>query len=184
MKKIILITAVVCAALIILPQSAQAQVSADASRLLRAARIQVLNQPLVPQDFTLQLLAGGSAALSSYKGKVVILNFWATWCPPCRDEMPSMETLYRRFKDQGLEILAVNLGENTATVRQFIQNNRHTFPVLLDSNNRISAIYGVEAIPTSYILDREGRIIARIVGAIYWDTPRVIAAFDALIKSR
>ena len=184
MKKIILIAAVVCAVFIILPQSAQAQVSADASRLLRAARIQVLNQPIVSQDFTLQLLSGGSAALSSYKGKVVILNFWATWCPPCRAEMPSMETLYQRFKNEGLEILAVNLGENQATVRQFIQNNRYTFPVPLDSNNRIGAIYGVEAIPTSYILDRDGKIIARIVGSINWDTSQVIAAFDALLRSR
>jgi len=183
MKKIILITAVICAAFIILPQSAEAQVSTDAARLLQVARIQVLNQPMVPRDFTLQLLSGASASLSSYKGKVVILNFWATWCPPCRAEMPSMENLYQRFKDNGLEILAVNMGENPITVRLFIQNNRHTFPVPLDSNNRIGALYGVEAIPTSYILDRDGKIIARIVGSIHWDTPQVITAFDALLRS-
>jgi len=184
MKKIILIAAAAFAAFFILPQSAEAQVSADAARLLRSARIQVLNQSTVPQDFNLQFLAGGNTALSSYKGKVVILNFWATWCPPCRSEMPSMETLYQRFKDEGLEILAVNLGESADTVRQFIQNNKYTFPVPMDTNNRVGTLYGVEAIPTSYILDREGKIIARVVGAIHWDTPQTIAAFDALLKSR
>ena len=161
------------------------QAPADsASRALREANIRVIDPKIKPIDFTLPLLNGGTASLSANKGKVIILNFWATWCPPCRAEMPSMETLYQRFKNEGLEILAVNLGENQATVRQFIQNNRYTFPVPLDSNNRIGAIYGVEAIPTSYILDRDGKIIARIVGSINWDTSQVIAAFDALLRSR
>jgi peroxiredoxin len=185
MKKYSLSIILLCAVfMFVLPQHTEAQVSPEAARLLREARIQVLDQRTVAQDFTLQLLTGENTTLSSYRGKVVLLNFWATWCPPCRMEMPSMETLYQRFKDQGLEILAVDLGEDINTVRQFIQNHRYTFPVLMDTNSRVGRIYGVEAIPTSFILDREGRIIARIVGAIYWDTPQVIAAFDALLRSR
>jgi len=184
MKKLILMIVTACMAVIILPHSIEAQISADAARLLRSARIQVLNQPAVPQNFTLPLLSGENAALSSYKGKVVILNFWATWCPPCRSEMPSMETLYQRFKNDGLEILAVNTGEDSNTVRQFIQNNRYTFPVPLDTSGRVSALYGVQAIPTSYIIDRTGKIVARITGAISWDTQQAISAFDALLKSR
>jgi len=170
--------------LFFLPPQINAQISQETAALFRNAKIQVLNQPMTPQEFTLSLLSGGNASLSDYKGKVVILNFWATWCPPCRAEMPSMETLYQRFNSQGLEILAVDIGENANTVRQFIQNNKYTFPVMLDSNSRISRIYGIEAIPTSYILDREGKIAARVVGSISWDTPQVFAAFQAFLAGR
>ena len=173
-----------CAALLIfLPSQAEAQVSTEAARALRDANIQVLGQRMSPNDFSLPLLAGGNASLSSYRGKVVILNFWATWCPPCRVEMPSMETLYRRFSAQGLEILAVDIGEDASSVRQFIRNAGYTFPVMFDSDNRVSSVYGIEAIPTTYIIDREGKIVGRIIGSITWDNQRVIAAIDALLKS-
>jgi len=170
--------------LILMPQQVNAQVSDEALRLLRIARIQVFTQRTEPRDFTLQLLSGGNAALSSYRGNVVILNFWATWCPPCRAEMPSMETLYQRYRNQGLEILAVDIRETTNTVRQFISTNGFSFPVLLDLDGRVSVNYGVEAIPTTYIIDREGKMIGRIVGSIHWDTPEVFAAFEALLRSR
>jgi len=165
------------------PRQADAQVSSEAERALRNANIQVLRQRPDPRDFMLPLLTGGNATLSSYKGKVVILNFWATWCPPCRTEMPSMETLYQRFNAQGLEILAVDIGEDLSTVRQFISNSGYSFPVMLDSGNRVSSVYGMKAIPTSYIIDREGKIIGRVVGGILWDNQRVITAIDALLKS-
>ncbi|MDR2542561.1 MAG: TlpA family protein disulfide reductase [Treponema sp.] len=168
---------------ILLPQLLNAQVSADASRLLRAARIQVLNQPENAQDFTLQMLNGERVSLSSYRGKVVFLNFWATWCPPCRQEMPSMEVLYQRYKEHGLEMLAVNLRENPNEVRQFIQENGYTFPVLLDLDGRVGARYGVRGIPTTLIIDRQGRIIGRLVGSIYWDTSQVFEAFEALLNN-
>jgi len=170
--------------LILIPQQIDAQVSSETARLLRAAGIHVPNQQADASDFTLPLLNGENASLSSYRGKIVILNFWATWCPPCRAEMPSMETLYQRFKNQGLEILAVDLGEPARTVQQFIQNNRYTFPVMLDTNSRIGNLYGIQSIPTSFIIDREGKIIGRLVGAIHWDTPQVIAAFEALLDSK
>jgi len=167
-----------------LTQQVNAQVSQEAARLLGSARIQVLNQPIDARNFTLPLLNGGSASLSDYRGKVVILNFWATWCPPCRAEMPSMETLYQRYNNRELEMLTVNLRENAGTVRRFIQSNGYTFPVLLDADGRVGASYGVEAIPTSFIIDRQGKIIGRLVGAIHWDTPQVFAAFEALLNSR
>jgi len=177
-------TFVICAAvLFFLPRQAGAQVSSEAERALRSANIQVLAERIDPREFTLPLLTGGNVSLSSYRGKVVILNFWATWCPPCRTEMPSMETLYQRFSAQGLEILAVDIGENVSTVQQFIRNSGYSFPVLLDSSNRVSSVYGIEAIPTTYIIDREGKIIGRIVGSIMWDNQRVITAIDALLKS-
>lgn len=170
--------------LVLLPQYVNAQVSRETAQLLRSAKIQVLNKPADPHDFTLPFLDGGSAALSSYKGKIVLLNFWATWCPPCRAEMPSMETLYQRYHKQGLEILAVDLREDASTVQKYIQDNRYTFPVMLDRDGKIGTVFGVEAIPTSYIIDREGKIIGRVVGSIHWDTPNVFAALDALLGSR
>jgi len=174
----------VCAIFFFFPScQAETHVSSEAARALRDANIQVLGQRIDPRDFSLPLLAGGNATLSSFKGKVVILNFWATWCPPCRVEMPSMEILFQRFNAQGLEILAVDIGENASTVQQFIRSAGYTFPVLLDSANRVSSVYGIEAIPTTYIIDREGKIIGRVVGSIIWDNQRVIAAIDALLKS-
>jgi len=156
----------------------------DTAALLRNAGIRMLNQRTEPHEFTLEMLSGGIASLSDFKGRVVILNFWATWCPPCRAEMPSMEKLYQRFSEQGLEILAVDIGESKSTVSRFIMNNKYTFPVLLDADNKVSNAYGIEAIPTSFILDRDGKIIARVVGSISWDTPQAIAAFDALLNSK
>jgi len=170
--------------LLICPGLTYTQVSPDAIKAFREVNVRVLEQRVAPADFSLPSLNGESVALSSYKGSVVILNFWATWCPPCRAEMPSMETLYKRFQNQGLTILAVDLGETAAAVRQFIKNNNYTFPVLLDLKSNVGSLYGVRAIPASYIIDREGKIIASIMGSIQWDTPGMIAAFDALLKSR
>jgi len=170
--------------LFLLPQLSFAQVSDEAARLLKNAKIQVYNKAADPHNFSLPLLSGENVTLSSFRGKVVILNFWATWCPPCRAEMPSMEILYKRYKDQGLEILAVDIGENANTVRQFIQKNNYSFPVLLDTTKQTSAIYGVEAIPTTYIIDRNGKIIGRIIGSINWDTQQIFNAFEKLLSSK
>jgi len=166
------------------PQQMNAQVSSEAARLLRIANVQVLNTQISPQDFNLQLLRGGTASLSSYKGNVVLLNFWATWCPPCRNEMPSMEILYKNFKNQGLEILAIDLRENINTVRRFIQENRYTFPILLDTNGNVGSAYGIRSIPTTYIIDRQGMIIGIVNGGIDWNTPQIISAFEALLNSK
>jgi peroxiredoxin len=163
---------------------AQNSVSPDIAKAFANAEIPVVRQRADPVDFSLPLLNGETAGLSAYKGKVVLLNFWATWCPPCRAEMPSMETLYQRFKDQGLEILAVNGGEDNATVQKFLQNNRYSFPVLMDTKNEVNRLYGIEAIPTTFILDKEGKIIARIVGSLRWDNSKIIAAIETLLKSR
>ncbi|MCL1928380.1 MAG: TlpA family protein disulfide reductase [Treponema sp.] len=174
----------VIVAIFLIPQPAKAQISTEIEKAFRDAELNFLNKQQDPVDFTLPLLNGGSAVLSSYRGKVVILNFWATWCPPCRAEMPSMETLYQRLKSQGLEILAVDLKENKATVQQFIRNNRFTFPVPLDEDGKLGSKYGISVIPTSFIINREGKIVSKVVGSIYWDNPKIIAAFEALLKDR
>ena len=155
----------------------------DMARVFREAGLPLLRQRVSPRDFSLPLASapGETVRLSSLKGKVVFLNFWATWCPPCRVEMPSMEALYNKYKERGLEILAVNCGESAEEVTSFMRNNNFTFPTVLDSDNRMSNIYGIQGIPTSFLIDREGYIVARLVGSIDWNTSRIHAALECLI---
>jgi thiol-disulfide isomerase/thioredoxin len=158
-------------------------VSLDVQKSFKDAGLPVQSRRISPIDFTLPLLNTGSQKLSALKGKVVFLNFWATWCGPCRLEMPSMENLYSRFKDQGLEILAVNSGEGRNDVASFMKSNKLNFPAALDESGAISRQYGVQAIPTTFIIDREGEIISRVVGSLDWNNPKIIAAFEMLLKN-
>jgi thiol-disulfide isomerase/thioredoxin len=183
--KLVIEFSILCVLFIVIqPQNINAQVSQETAQLLRSIGIQILDKPLASRNFNLQLLTGGNAGLEAFRGNVIFLNFWATWCPPCRDEMPSMENLYQRYKDRGLVILAVDLQENANTVRQFIQSYRLSFPVLLDLDGRVGNNYNIQAIPATYIIDRQGRIIGSKRGSMEWDTPQVFAAFEALLESR
>jgi thiol-disulfide isomerase/thioredoxin len=132
-------------------------------------------------DFELQDLSGTTRRLSDFKGKVVFLNFWATWCGPCRFEMPSMEKLYQRFKVKGLEIVAVNLQEDRNSVQRFVDEYDLSFPVLLDTTGRIGATYGARSIPTTYIVDREGFVLAGTIGTREWDTEDYFRFFEKLL---
>jgi thiol-disulfide isomerase/thioredoxin len=145
------------------------------------AGLKVVSDLKALPDFSAPLLGGGKTSLADYRGKVVFLNLWATWCGPCRSEMPSMEKLYQRYKDQGLEILAVNLREDDESIRTFMRQNGLSFPVVLDKSGDIGSLYGVMAIPTSYVLDRQGRVILRLVGSINWDRPEIYRAFEILL---
>lgn len=112
------------------------------------------------EDFKLKDLNGKEVSLSSLKGKNIMLNFFATWCPPCKAEMPDMEKLYKENKDSDLIILAVNLGEDKATVQDFMKKNSYTFPVVLDLDSTTAEKYNVSAIPTTYFIDKEGNIVS------------------------
>jgi len=183
MKIKLLLLSLFAVFIICLPQQINAQLTAEAARALRNANIQVLDQRIDPRDFTLPLLGGGNATLSAYKGKVVILSFWTTWCPSCQQMMPTLDRLYQRFRNQGLEVLAVNSGENASTVQRYIQTLGYTFPVLFDSNDRVSDIYDIYYLPTTFIIDTEGKIIGVVDGGISWDSPNVITAFETLLSS-
>ncbi|MBI5708614.1 MAG: TlpA family protein disulfide reductase [Armatimonadetes bacterium] len=110
-------------------------------------------------NFTLSDLSGKEWTLKSIKGKVVLVNFWATWCPPCRKEMPDMEKIYRRFKDKGLVILAIS-DEEESKVRPFIEEKGYTFPILLDPGRKANTAFGIQGIPNSFVFDRFGRLQA------------------------
>lgn len=117
-------------------------------------------------DFTLEDLNGNKVTLSQLKGKKVFLNFWATWCPPCKAEMPDMEKLYQETKDSDLVMLAVNVGEDKKTVQDFITKNNYNYTILLDTDGKISQLYQVSGIPTSYFIDTEGYLDGGTSGAI------------------
>jgi cytochrome c biogenesis protein CcmG/thiol:disulfide interchange protein DsbE len=109
-------------------------------------------------DFTLQTLDGRSVKLSDYRGQVILLNTWASWCPPCRAEMPDLEAYYREHKEDGFVVLAVNDEESASTVANFIQAQGFTFPVLLDPGGKVMSQYGVRGLPTSFFIDRNGMV--------------------------
>ena len=109
-------------------------------------------------DFSLPSLAGETVALSNYKGQVVLINLWATWCPPCKAEMPTLNAYYQANKDKGFVVLAVNDQEDAITVNNFIEANGFGFPVLLDTQSRVLDTYNVRALPTTFVIDRNGVI--------------------------
>ncbi len=134
-------------------------------------------------DFSLKTIDNTTVKLSDYRGKVVFLNFWATWCPPCRMELPSMEKLYENLKTQPFVILAVNVDESDpANVKNFVNSMNLTFPVLVDDGS-VSKLYNVNAIPTTFIIRKDGTIDAIVNGARPWDDPSYIDAFDKLIAA-
>lgn len=150
--------------------------------VLRAAGLSRVREGTKMIDFELDALEGGKTKLSDHAGKVVFLNFWATWCPPCRAEMPSMQVLSDRLKDKGLVILAVDLREGPELVKPFMEEFGLDFPVLLDRTGSVGARYGVRSIPTTYIIDRDGIIVAGRIGGQEWDSDEVIAFFEQLLE--
>lgn len=120
-------------------------------------------------DFTLRDLSGKRFALKQLRGKAVFVNFWATWCVPCREEMPQMEKLHREFKGRGLEVVAVNFREDKETVKKFSDELGITFRILLDPDGAVSNEYGAWSLPLSYFIDREGIFIGKVSGARPWD---------------
>lgn len=140
------------------------------------------NGPVAP-DFLLPDLDGRMISLSANKGKVVIVNIWATWCPPCVAEIPSLDKLYTMFKDEGLELLAVSVDEGgKRTVDPFIKKKNISFPVLLDPDGRVSALYRTRGVPESFIVKKDGTIDNKIEGAINWTSPKIIEYFQKLLK--
>lgn len=119
--------------------------------------------------FTLTGLDGKKYRLDDFRGKIVFLNFWATWCPPCREEMPDMEQLHRALVEKNLQILAVSIDtEGTKAVAPFAENMGLSFPLLLDAENSVAASYGLTGVPETFIIDKNGVILSKIIGPRKW----------------
>ena len=133
-------------------------------------------------DFNLENLRGGNSGLTDYNGKVVLLNFWATWCMPCRDEMPGMETLWQNYREKGFVVVAVSIDEGSKKrVETFNRLLDLSFPVLLDPESEVNDLYKVSNMPTSFLIDRNGKIISRIVGSDDWLSVEAVQLVEKLI---
>jgi len=128
---------------------------------------QATNPNAVPApDFTLQTLDGESVSLSDYRGKLVMINFWASWCPPCNSEMPDLQRYYEQHQDEDFIILGVNYQDTPDKVQAFIEKYGVTFPILLDSDGRIANLFGVQGLPTSFFVDKEGNVLGYQPGPV------------------
>lgn len=134
-------------------------------------------------NFSFPDLHGQQVSLSDHRGKVVLVNIWATWCAPCRQEMPSMQKLYDRFKGENFEILAVSIDSTgREAVAPFMRTMNLTFPALLDPKEDIRSLYGVTGVPESFIIGKEGVVVEKIIGPIDWATPKAFLFFQNLIN--
>ena len=134
------------------------------------------------EDFTLPLAEGKKFRLADQRGKVVLVNFWATWCPPCREEMPAMERLWRHHKDQGFVLVAVSLDADPAVVKPFLDQYKLTFPVALDPKMDLGNAYGVRALPSSFIVDTQGYLVALALGPRPWDNDASHSLVEGLLR--
>jgi thiol-disulfide isomerase/thioredoxin len=152
---------------------------------LKKAGIDAPTRVVMAEDFSLTALDGSTISLSSLKGKVVLLSFWATWCGPCKLEMPAMQKLYQKLKGRGFEVLAVDMMEDKATVAAFVKKSGYTFPVALDTTGEVGGgQYSARAIPTNYIVDKGGRLVGRKIGidGPEWTSDERVALFDSLLS--
>lgn len=149
---------------------------------LKGLGFHVFPKPVEIDPFTVPALKGGTLESKSLKGSIVLLNFWATWCPPCKKEMPSIETLWKTLKGEAFTIAAVSTGEKKKTVEDFLAKNPYTFPVYLDESSDLGRVYATQGIPTTYVLDKKGRIIAGVVGSTEYDNPALIKALKGMAQ--
>lgn len=158
-------------------------------------RSQGVNYKLVPNlepmkdssptpDFTLPDPAGKKISLKDFKGKLVFLNFWASWCLPCREEMPAMERLYQEFKGRGFVILAVNVKDNRKDALAFVKELKFTYPVVLDPDGEVGLLYGAWGIPATYLIGLKGEGLARIWGPAEWYSPGARELIKALLAEK
>jgi len=146
-----------------------------------------------PPEFTLKDLSGQKVSLSQFQGKVVLINFWASWCMPCLSELPSMERLYNRLKGEGFVILAIGVDDEWYKLKEFKSKYGLTFPVLVDEGNIVKRQYGLTGVPESFVVARNGRLlmipdpdsnepVVRIVGPRNWDSPTAEGRMRAILK--
>jgi peroxiredoxin len=139
----------------------------------------------VAPNFQLVGLDGKPASLAALRGKVVFLNLWATWCPPCREEMPSIQALHKQFQNSAdFVVLAVSEDSNPAQVASYVKKNNFNFRVLLDPRNTVGEAYDVSGLPESFVIGRDGRIVAHHVGPYDWANQDIHAALEDLLKAK
>lgn len=135
----------------------------------------------VAPDFSLPTLAGSTLTLADYRGKVVFLNFWATWCAPCEEEMPSMQKLHEHFKDRDFVILSISIDEGKNAVGPFMERLGLTFPVAFDPASEVAGLYGLTGVPETFLIGPTGVIMHHLIGPGDWYNSGIISAFESLL---
>jgi len=171
-----------CAALLF-PRFSAAGAATQADPM-QALGLQAPNEAVAAPEFSLPDLAGKTVHLKALRGKLVLLNFWATWCGPCREEMPGMERLFRAYQDKGFAVVAVNLHESVKTVRPFVQELKLSFPTVLDVEGSVSREYGVRALPVTFLVGRDGNIVWRAIGGRDWESAAARKLFAQLVAEK
>ncbi len=145
-------------------------------------KIQLMKDKKKAPEFSLDGLSGRKIELRNFQGKIVFLTFWATWCGPCKEELPSVEALHQRFKGKDLAVLTIALDlEGAIPVEKFIAKHGYTFYVAVDSKNQVLDLYRAEAIPMTFLIDKKGRIFGKALGPRDWKCPEAIALFSQCI---
>jgi len=168
--------------LMLLCYSTQLQAARPQAELTH--QIAPLSQRVLPKAFTLKDLQDEPLDLERYRGQVVIVNFWAVWCPPCRNEMPSLQRLHTIMQGRPVVIIAINEGEDSFVIERYLLQLKPspTFPILLDTNMDVASQWGVMGLPTSFILDKQGRLAYKAVGGREFDHPDIVKIIDTLLK--
>lgn len=148
----------------------------------KALMLDVAGKPVAAEDFQAKTVDGRTYRLEELRGKVVFMNFWATWCVPCLLEMPAMERLNRKMAGRPFKMIAVNQGDELQQIKKFLADKDFTYDLLLDVDGEIGANYGVNRLPLTYILDPDGNIIRRAIGAREWDQDVVVELLNHLIQ--
>lgn len=141
--------------------------------MARAAGMEAYEVPLKSPSFTLPALTGEARAKAHYQGKVVLLNFWASWCPPCREEFPSLERLQQALGGKDFTVLAVSVMDSDSGIARFLGSRKPPFDVLLDGEGKTARDYRAMGVPVTYLLNREGRMVAGKTGPQAWDSPEM-----------
>jgi len=149
---------------------------------LQSRRPRPLEVGDVAPDFTLPTLTQASVSLHDYRHDVVVVNFWATWCPPCIEEAPSLKEFAERLRGQGVTVIGVSVDQDKAALERFVASAQLSFPIARDPEQAVAARYGTFKFPESYVIDAEGRIARKIVGAIDWRDPQIISFVGSLSR--
>ena len=163
-------------------QSKEAPLSADEKKVLKKLRITPATQWIEAHDFAGKMMDAKSVNLQDYRGRFVLLNFWATWCSPCLKEMPDLENAYNEMGQEKLVVLAVGMGESVKKIKAFFNKYGFTFPLLADNRMKITKLYGVRNIPVTYLIDPDGVVLGRALGVRDWASPDLLAFIDSRLK--
>jgi len=146
------------------------------------AQLTALRDLAAAPDFDLKTPDGRRVRLSDFRGKPLIVNFWATWCPPCRAEMPSIQRAWEQLKGEGIGVIAINVGEDAETIEQFTETSLVTFPMPMDLESRVVQAWPVRGLPTTFVVDSEGRLAYVATGEREWDDPDLLNLVRGLAK--